>query len=210
MREIMSSIKKPDLIARRRNQIVTAAMELFRKQGYHATTMRQICEKSKVNRGSFYDYFGGKEDLLIYIFKQMMYRDGDADKSFAKVDVTKFDELKPFIKETIDASWTVNRDLIQVLYQESKMLDPETLRAAMSIASDYVQGYANTLCRGMKLPAVTEELEIMANTIVYLHAFLSLRGWNMSHLDKDKISDFVIDMLMMKLKKLKKELKKKS
>jgi AcrR family transcriptional regulator len=208
MREIVSNIKKPELVAKRREQIITAAMDLFRKQGYHATTMRQICEKSGVNRGSFYDYFGGKEDLLIYIYRHMMYRDGDLGQSFAKIDISKFKELKPFIKETVDASWTRNKDLIQLLYQESKMLDPETLRVTLRIASDYVKWFAESLRQGLKLPAVTEELEIMANAIVYLHAFISLRGWNMKNLDLGKISDFIVDMLMLKLKEMRSEAKK--
>jgi AcrR family transcriptional regulator len=208
MREIITSIKKPELIAKRREQIIGAAMDLFRTQGYHATTMRQICEKSGVNRGSFYDYFGGKEDVLIYIFKKMMYRNGDLGKSFAKVDISKFKELKPFIKSTIDANWTSNKDLIQLLYQESKMLDPETLRLTLKIASDHIRWFADTLRRGMKMPAATEEVEIMANAIVYLHAFISLRGWNMKNLDTGKISDFIVDMLMLKLQEMRSEAKR--
>jgi AcrR family transcriptional regulator len=209
LREIMTSIKKPDLIAKRREQIMMAAMDLFRNQGYHATTMRQICEKSEVNRGSFYDYFGSKEDILVYIFKQMMYRSGDFDKAFAKINISRFKDLEPYIRSVIDISWNINGDLIQLLYRETNSLDPETLRAVLRIESDFTKYVANNLRLGLKRPAVTKELEMMANTIIYIHAFMPLRGWNMGHLDKTEILDFIVDMLMLKLKKLKSDLKRK-
>jgi AcrR family transcriptional regulator len=209
VREIISSIKKPELIARRRKQIMTVAMDLFRKQGYHATTMRQICERSEVNRGSFYDYFGSKEDILVYIFKQMMYRSGDFDKAFAEINIRSFKDLEPYIRDVINISWSANKDLIQLLYRETNALDPETLKAVLRIESDYTRWVANNLRLGLRLPAVTRELEIMANIIIYTHAFMPLRGWNMRHLGKTEIIGFTVDMLMLKLKKLKSELKKK-
>jgi len=208
MREIMTSIKKPELIAKRREQIMEAAMDLFREQGYHATTMRQICDKSDVNRGSFYDYFGSKEDILVFIFKRMMYQSGDFDKAFAEVNISRFKDLEPYIRSIIDLSWRVNRDLILLLYRETNALDPETLRAVLRIESDYTQWMANNLRRGLKWPAVTKELEMMANTIIYIHAFIPLRGWNMGHLDQADIIDFIVDMLMMKLKKIRTDAKK--
>jgi AcrR family transcriptional regulator len=209
MREIMSNIKKPDLIVKRRAQIMAAAMDLFRKQGYHATTMRQICEKSGVNRGSFYDYFGGKEDLLIYIFKEMMYRSGDFDKAFAKTNIAGLKDLELFIRYNLDISWKTNRDLIQLLYGETKSLDPETLRVVLRIESEYTQWFADNLRRGLELPAVTEEIKMMANIIIFIHAFIPLRAWNLNQLDDEKMSVFIVDMLMLKLKKIKKDLKKK-
>ncbi|MBW2177291.1 MAG: helix-turn-helix transcriptional regulator, partial [Deltaproteobacteria bacterium] len=52
--DISTNIKKPALVTKRREQILQAALDLFRKKGYHGTSIRQICEKSKVNRASIY------------------------------------------------------------------------------------------------------------------------------------------------------------
>jgi AcrR family transcriptional regulator len=210
MREIMTSIKKPELIAKRREQIMEAAMDLFRAQGYHATTMRQICEKSDVNRASIYDYFGGKEDILVFIFKRMMYRSGDFDKGFPEVNISRFKDLEPYIRGVIHLSWSMHKDLILLLYRETNSLDPDTLQAVLRIESDYTRYVADILRRGLKLPTMTQDLEMMANTIIYLHAFIPLRGWNMGHLDQADLIDFILDMLMMKLKRIKIDIKKKA
>jgi TetR/AcrR family transcriptional regulator, cholesterol catabolism regulator len=200
MREIITKIKKPALVAKRRDQIMKAAMALFRKNGYHGTTMRQICEKSKVNRGSFYDYFGGKEDILVYIYKQMMYPEGNSDRAFRKVNISGWDDLEPYIRAVLSVSWNRHKHRIQLLYRETISLDKRTLQEVIGIESDYIKSVADNLRKGLGLPAVTQGLEIMANTMVYINSFIPLRGWNMLDLDQDKILDFVTEMLMLKLK----------
>ena len=47
-----------------RNSIVSAAWELFYRQGYENTTIDDIVEASNTSKGSFYHYFSGKEGLL--------------------------------------------------------------------------------------------------------------------------------------------------
>lgn len=47
-----------------KEKILIAASRLFRKQGYHATTLNQISKESSTPRGSVYYYFeNGKEQL---------------------------------------------------------------------------------------------------------------------------------------------------
>jgi AcrR family transcriptional regulator len=47
-----------------RGKIVTAAWDLFYRQGYENTTVEEIIEASGTSRGSFYHYFNGKDALL--------------------------------------------------------------------------------------------------------------------------------------------------
>lgn len=47
--------------------IEDAALELFMKQGYHATSMRQIAERSELALGGIYNHFSGKEDIFAAI-----------------------------------------------------------------------------------------------------------------------------------------------
>ena len=50
----------------KRELIIQAAAELFEEQGYHATGLSQILEKSQTPKGSLYHYFpGGKEQLAV-------------------------------------------------------------------------------------------------------------------------------------------------
>ena len=47
-----------------RGKIVSAAWKLFYEQGYEDTTVEDIIAASGTSKGSFYHYFGSKDDLL--------------------------------------------------------------------------------------------------------------------------------------------------
>lgn len=50
--------------ARTRSSIIDAALQLFREQGYEATTMRAIAGAAGVSLGSAYYYFDSKQHLI--------------------------------------------------------------------------------------------------------------------------------------------------
>jgi len=200
MREIKTNIKKPELVTKRRNQIMTAAMELFRKKGYHATTMREICKKAKVNQGSFYDYFGGKEDILVYIYKQVMSRDLDGASPDGKISGLK--DIEHFLKVLMANAWNREKHYIQLLYRETNSLDKKTMKEVMKLESDHITWVAERLREGLGLPSTSLKLEMVANVAVYINSFLPLRGWNVHHIDQEKILNFAVDMLMTKIKEL--------
>lgn len=51
----------------RRNQILEAALELFADKGYFTTSISQIAAKAGISKGLMYNYFQGKEDLILAI-----------------------------------------------------------------------------------------------------------------------------------------------
>jgi AcrR family transcriptional regulator len=57
-----------------RDRIVQAAMELFWRKGYGSTSISDILETAKVNSGSLYYFFKGKQELLVAVLES--YRDG--------------------------------------------------------------------------------------------------------------------------------------
>lgn len=71
-----------------RDRIVQAAMELFWRKGYGSTSIADILETAKVNSGSLYYFFKGKQELLVAVLEA--YRDGIGpallDPAWAGVD----------------------------------------------------------------------------------------------------------------------------
>jgi AcrR family transcriptional regulator len=55
---------RPDSGLTAREELLTAAAELFTERGYAATTTRAVAERAGMRQASMYHYFGGKEDLL--------------------------------------------------------------------------------------------------------------------------------------------------
>ena len=49
---------------RRRREIADAALDLFAQRGFERTAIREISAAAGMGKGTFYDYFSDKEDLL--------------------------------------------------------------------------------------------------------------------------------------------------
>ena len=67
---------------RTRQQIVAAALKLFREQGYQGTTMRAVAASAGVSVGNAYYYFSSKEELIQGFYDQMV-----TDQAAACVEV---------------------------------------------------------------------------------------------------------------------------
>lgn len=46
-----------------RHALIESAFELFLAKGYHATTFRELVERTGLSKGAFYHYFDGKESI---------------------------------------------------------------------------------------------------------------------------------------------------
>ena len=56
--------RTPQNPERRRDQLLDCAQALFFEQGYEATTVNHILQRSGLSKGGFYHYFASKEDVL--------------------------------------------------------------------------------------------------------------------------------------------------
>jgi AcrR family transcriptional regulator len=61
----------------RRNEILDAAWRCFGRQGFHQTTMRDICREAGLSPGAVYQYFQGK-DAIIQAVAEVGRREGAA------------------------------------------------------------------------------------------------------------------------------------
>ena len=55
-----------------RRKILEAAEELFSRNGFHATTIKEITGEAGVNQGLVYYYFRDKNDIVISLFKEIV------------------------------------------------------------------------------------------------------------------------------------------
>ncbi|WP_340011838.1 TetR/AcrR family transcriptional regulator [Paenibacillus sp. FSL H7-0690] len=56
------------MINKRKEQVIQKAHELFIEKGYHATSIQDILNHSRISKGSFYNYFPSKGDLFKAVF----------------------------------------------------------------------------------------------------------------------------------------------
>jgi AcrR family transcriptional regulator len=62
---------------RTRNEILRVALELFRTQGYDATSLREIAERCDITKAALYYHFRAKEHLVVELTRPFL--DGFAE-----------------------------------------------------------------------------------------------------------------------------------
>ncbi len=58
----------------RRAQILEVAKQVFAERGYHEANVADICEAAKIGRGTLYQYFENKRDVLLEVVRLMCAR----------------------------------------------------------------------------------------------------------------------------------------
>ncbi len=78
----------------RREAILNAALDLFSKKGFDLTTVEDITREARVAKGTFYNFFLKKEDVLLYFL----------DREFAKsrAEIARKMPRTPGISEKIE------------------------------------------------------------------------------------------------------------
>ncbi len=56
----------------RKSEIIAAALQLFNQKGFEATAVSDIVQKIGIAQGTFYYYFGSKDELLDQVMEQFV------------------------------------------------------------------------------------------------------------------------------------------
>jgi len=80
----------------KKSEILNAAIQIFAKKGFKATTLDEIAEKSEFGKGTIYNYFSSKEEIYKEIISSIL---AENRKNIQEVDQTT-NNLYDFILET--------------------------------------------------------------------------------------------------------------
>ena len=76
---------RPNVSEERISQIVNAAEDVFTKKGFNEARMDDIAEETGLSKGTLYNYFKSKDDLVIAILDRIFQREF---KTFERADVS--------------------------------------------------------------------------------------------------------------------------
>ncbi|QWU13837.1 transcriptional regulator, TetR family [Paenibacillus sophorae] len=102
-------------------RILQAAKKLFARQGFNATTVRQICEEAGANVSLVSYYFGGKDKVFDALFTEYFSHDILEGDRLSRMDAVS--GLKLLIRE-ITAYRLREPEMISLLQQEIIMQSP--------------------------------------------------------------------------------------
>ncbi|GAB6166565.1 hypothetical protein JCM19992_25650 [Thermostilla marina] len=100
--------------------IADAAIEVLKQHGYDGLTMDRVAEAAGVAKGSIYNYFSGKQDLVTHIFDRIIEPAMTRGDRIAGSEQSALEKLKATLRMWFDL-FAEHRGLFDFLFRQSEV-----------------------------------------------------------------------------------------
>ncbi|MEQ6376872.1 TetR/AcrR family transcriptional regulator [Bacillaceae bacterium S4-13-58] len=176
LEKVPSTIKDERLIAIRREQMIKAAVILFKEKGFHRTTTRELAKTAGFSIGTLYEYIRKKEDILFLVCDSIYER--------VKERMDQIIDLKEESQENltcaIRAYFTLMdemQDEVLVMYQEVKALPKEAQDYVLKKEKEMVHMLQIVIQNSLDEEKTEDEVFLIANNIFVQGQMWGFRRW---------------------------------
>ncbi|WP_035344648.1 TetR/AcrR family transcriptional regulator [Halalkalibacter hemicellulosilyticus] len=203
---VKSLVKDPELIRKRREQMVKAAVHLFTEKGFHRTTTREIASASGFSIGTLYEYIRKKEDVLFLVCDSIYEEVRGRLQSLMKEEGSGMDRLKNAVSSYFQVVHEM-QDEVLVMYQETKSLSKDALKYVLEKEVQMVAMIEEVIrhCVKEKIATLNEkQIKLIANNIVVQGQMWTFRRWSIQKLyNIEEYTQLQIENLLSGLKNTK-------
>jgi len=193
---IPTTVKNLELVEKRREQIVLAAIKLFAKKGFHRTTLRDLAEEARLSQGNIYDYVGSKEDIFFLIHQFAASSAMQAIKNASEQVADPLEKLRRTIRAEFD---TMDKlaDAIMLIYQEGHILKKPLLKSLLKKERAHLEVFESIISECVKKGLLRHcNSRIMANLIKSMIDAWVLKRWDLrGHASALDVEKSILDLL---------------
>jgi AcrR family transcriptional regulator len=110
----------------RKQHVIKKAHQLFVEKGFHATSIQDILDYSGISKGTFYNYFASKNELLMALFK-MIYKRLEQERNKLLIGQDPAD-IDIFIRQIALQFETNRANKLISLFEEALFSNDEELK----------------------------------------------------------------------------------
>lgn len=155
----------------RKQEIVRAALHIFRQKGYHATSMQDIADAVGLHKGSLYHHIASKEELLGTIFQQAFTSFLERAEAIAASGAPPPEKLRQLLHAHVDAV-AGRLDEVTVYLDEWRMLGEAQFQVLAQQRNRYQELLGDVLEAGVECGAF-RPVDVQA--VVF--ALLGMANW---------------------------------
>lgn len=176
--EVKTSVKDENLIEKRRDQMIRAAVTLFKEKGFHRATTREIAKEAGFSIGTLYEYIRTKEDVL-YLVCDSIYNEVHTRLSQITSENGTIDDLKTAIRHYYEVIDDMSDEFV-VMYQETKSLPKGALEYVLTKELEMVDIFHNIIIgciQAGELELTEAQAHLYAHTLVVQGQMWAFRRW---------------------------------
>lgn len=178
-REVKASVKDERLVQKRRDQMIKAAVDLFKQKGFHRTTTREIARAAGFSIGTLYEYIRTKEDILFLVCDSIYENVRERlEKDLAQKKGT-LSSLKLGIAYYFHIVDEMQTEFI-VMYQETKSLPKDAQHYILQKETEMVAMFEHVLHKCVEngeLRLSERQVSLIAHNIFVLGQMWGFRRW---------------------------------
>lgn len=159
----------------KRQRLLTESLRLFREKGFEQTTVAEITTAAGVAKGTFFNYFSTKEDVLLALGEQTLGKLQVVEASQMFRSDTVQDKVKALF-QALAAGLDADRELVrQMVYRGLRLPDLVNRERARL---DFRSTLSLLLAQGQRRHEIDPEADIdfVADTLYMLY-FQQVVGW---------------------------------
>jgi AcrR family transcriptional regulator len=166
-----------DTRARTRRALLDAGARAFAERGYHQTPIDSVSELAGVAKGTIYNYFSSKQELLHALVEEACQLAADAAGAIPNTAPTRA-RLEAFVDANL--TWARERQPLALLFARELLAgDAETKALIRRAAAPCVEKLAAILRDGIERGEIDPyaQPEALALTFIALTNMLLLQSW---------------------------------
>ena len=200
--EVKTSVKDENLIEKRRDQMIRAAVTLFKEKGFHRATTREIAKEAGFSIGTLYEYIRTKEDVL-YLVCDSIYNEVHNRLSQITLEKGTVQDLKTAIRHYYGVIDDMSDEFV-VMYQESKSLPKGALEYVLTKELEMVDIFHKIIVGCIQvgeLDLTDVQANLYAHTLVVQGQMWAFRRWALrKEYTIEQFTELQIDLLLNGMK----------
>jgi AcrR family transcriptional regulator len=159
-----------------RERILAAATKLFGRQGYEATTTRQIVEEAQVTKGALYHWFGTKDELLTTIYRGLLAEQTRRLADIAAGDGPPEQRLRDAVSDLFD-HMNEHYEPLTVWARSMHLVEGEGAAAVRRDRRRYYEIFRDLIKEGQVAGTVRKDVLASVITHTYLSSVIQIHTW---------------------------------
>lgn len=177
----------------RKMQITDAATECFSRFGYKATTMDQVSKIAQVGKGTIYNYFSNKEELLQEIIQNVAEEMRIVAQNAIKLEQSFIDNFSDVLHHVV--AFRDQHELIIKLSQEAKQIGTsivsESLQAFEQEIYLFIEGKITDAIKREEIRLCEPKLTAFLMFKMYINLVNDWKEREQEVLPKDKVAALI-------------------
>lgn len=159
-----------------RDRVVAAATELFGRQGYEATSTRQIVEAAQVTKGAMYHWFSSKEDLLTSIYRDLLEEQTARLEAIAAAPLPVQDRVHDAVVDLF-GHMDDHAEALTVWARNTHLIGGEHAAAVRKMRRRYQQVFRGLIEEGQEAGVFRTDVVAPVMSNAFLSSVVQLHTW---------------------------------